>query len=247
MAHPVKPQQTYYAVLPRQPQELVSRARPISRLLQKEEEAVAQLLQSPTYQVVLRFAKRANAEGFRNQFRALGGECFIVSDHDLASALFLYAATANQGMGGLAFVDFTEQPFFCPFGDIVAVCAGPVMRRDGTETLLIDLHRRSTPITPRLDTALFDFGALTGKAGDDAYAWLDTLRDKLEGVDFDLDFAEVGEQIAPAVERGLARFPGEVQPPAGKLASPYEKLSVRMFSVYSYFSRQQRMEQSEAS
>lgn len=241
MVHPVKPQQTYYVVLPRQSEEVLSRARPISRLLRKEEHETARLLRHPTFQVVLRFAKRPNAEGFRNQFHALGGESFIVSDHDIASALFLYAATANQGQGGLAFVDFTDQPLFCPFGDILAVCAGPVLRRDGTETLLIDLHRRSTPITPRLDTAHFDFGALTGTPGDDAYAWLDSLRDKLQDVDFDLDFAEVVEAIAPAVQRGLARFPGEVQPPPEKLQSPYEKASVRMFSVYSFFSRLRRV------
>lgn len=235
------PQQTYYIVLLPASGEEPSNLRPLSRLLEESESAVAQRLRCPAYQVLRRYAKKGNAESFHGQLHALGVESLVLSDTQVAGHLFLWASTANQGQGGMAFKDFGGQPLYCPFDDIIAVCVAKVLRRDDTTTMLIDLHRRSTPITPRLDAALFDFEQVMTRSGADADLFLEELQDRLPLIEFDAGFADAAEALEPAVTRGLAKLPGEFAPPHDRLAAPYDSLCLKLFDVYSFLQRERRI------
>lgn len=232
------PQVTFYVVIPPTPEDAVSAIRPLARLLQEEEPEARKRLGYPTFQVLRRYAKRANAEGFASQLSALGVDGFVISDTQIGGHLFLWAETANQGAGGIAFRDFSGQPLYCPFEDILSVCVGAVRREDGTETLLIDLHRRSTPITPRLDIAYFDFPALTGAAGADAYGFLELLKGKAGSIEIDLGFQDAAQHLVPALRKGLATLPGEFPPSQDKLPVDYDVKSLKLFGVYSYLTRE---------
>ncbi|MDK2973003.1 MAG: hypothetical protein PWP23_2758 [Candidatus Sumerlaeota bacterium] len=233
-----EPRVTYYVIMPATKESDVSGLRPVSRLLQEEEADAKKRFENPTFQVLRRYAKKGNAESFATQLTALGIDAFVVSDTQIAGHLFLWAETANQGAGGMAFRDFSGQPLYCPFEDILAVCVGPARRVDGSETLLVDLHRRSTPITPRIDTAFFDFAAITGEAGADAYGFLEKLRQKIGTIEIDLQFNDVAQHLVPALRKGLATLPGEFGPPEDKMPSPYDGKSVKLFGVYSFLARE---------
>lgn len=240
---PATPQQTYYVVLPAPGADALGLARPISRLVQKEEAEVRESLQCPTYQVFRRYAKRDNADGFRNQLKALGVESFIVSDTAVSGHLFLWGAKANRGAGGLAFQDFGGQPLYCPFDDVLAVCIGSVERDDGSATTLIDLHRRSTPITPRIDSSLFDFAATLGQPGVTPGKFAESIRTATKA-EVDGGFEAARKHLAPVVERGLATFPGRFAPPADKHATLYDPKAIRLFDVYSFLAREHRVARS---
>jgi len=233
-----KPQQTYYVILCPPDPDTPDRARQIARIMQRDEEQVRQTLQSPTYQVLARYAKKPNAEGFQSQLYALGYNSLVVSDNDIKSHLFMWAMTANKGQGGMAVVDYSEQPLFTPFDDILIVVAGVVKRADESETLMIDLVRKSTPITPRLDTDLFDFEEMLGKEGADAYALLEELKSGTS-LELDLSFNEIQEALVPAVAKGLASHPGMFAPPLDKIGTQYDSTSLKLFNVYSFFTREQ--------
>jgi len=233
------PQQTFYIVLPSQSPDASAYARQVSRLMQKEEAEVRAKLQHPTWQVLRRYARRDNAEGFRNQLKAFGIDNLVLSDTQIAGALFLWTARANKGAGGLAFRDFGDQPLYCPFDDIVALCTGTIRRVDGSTTTLIDLHRKSTPITPRIDAALFDFaGAIGGR--NDHKAFVAALYDPAR-TELDSGFDAAAPNMAEVVERGLATFPGELPPPPSHLKTDYDPRSLRLFDCYSLFSRELRL------
>ena len=239
---PQRPQQTYYVVLPAQDAEKIGSLRPISRLMDTDEDGARRVLEIPTFKVVRRFAKRGNAEGFRNQLHALGVEGMVVSDTQIAGFLFLWAKTANKGEGGMAVVDFGGQPLFCPFDDLICVCVGPVLRKDGQQTLLMDLHRKSAPITPRIDTALFDFPTMLKKQDADAYTLVEAIKERAPDIFVDLDYVDVGNYMELMLSRGFATFPGQFGPPEGATSSPYEEKSLRMFDCYSFLTRERLCE-----
>lgn len=233
------PQQTFYIVLPPPSPDAAGYARQVSRLMQKDEAEIKAKLQHPSWQVLRRYARRDNAEGFRNQLKAFGIDNLVLSDTQLAGALFMWMARANKGAGGLAFRDFSDQPLFCPFDDIVALCTGTVRRMDGTTTTLIDVHRKSTPITPRIDAALFDFASATGGKNDHK-AFIASLYDPSR-TEIDSDFDGAAPNMMEVVERGLATFPGELPPPAKALKADYDPKQLRLFDCYSLFSRELRV------
>ncbi len=238
------PQQTFYVVLPAQPPEAADRARQISRLVKKEEDEIRKRLKVPTYQLFRRYARRDNAEGFRNQLHALGVDSFVISDTQVSGHLFLWGKQANRGSGGMAFQDFGDQPLYCPFDDILLVCSGTVKLEDGSTTRLIDLHRKSTPITPRIDARLFDFSVMLAKKGADVDAFYDVLRQEIP-IDFDAEFDQVRSHLNPVVEKGLASFPGEFSPPANSLKLWYDHYDLRLFDVYSFLLREHTISTSE--
>ena len=228
-------QQTYYVIFMPTADD-PDRVRQVSRLLQEDEAKVSQLLQSPTPQVLARYAKKPNAEGFQSQLHALGYQSVVLSDNDVKGMLFIWAKTANKGQGGMAVVDFSDQPLFTPFDDIAEVVAGVVARADGSESLIIDIIRKSTPVTPRLDTDLFNFEEMLGQEGADAYTLLEELK-KATSLDLDLSFNELAEYFVPAVKKGLATHPGMFAPPGDKLAAPYDGKALKLFNIYSLFAR----------
>lgn len=232
------PRNTYYIIMPATRAEDVSAMRPIARLLQEDEEATRKRFGSPTFQVLKRFAKRANAEGLCSQLNALGIRAYCVSDTQIGGHLFLWAKTANQGAGGMAFRDFGDQPLYCPFDDILSICVGPVQREDNSETLIVDLHRRSTPITPRIDTAFFDFAAVTGQQAADVFGFLEILRGKVGQIQIDLQYNDVREHLTPALRNGLATLPGEFGPPDEAMPASYQTRSLKLFGVYSFLMRE---------
>ncbi len=238
-----QPQQTFYVVLPPQPDDAPAFARQISRLMQRDEADVKKRLALPTYQVLLRYARRDNAEGFCNQLNAFGIRSFFVSDTSIAGSLFIWMQQANKGAGGLAFQDFTGQPLYCPFDDIVAILTSRVRRNDGTETTLIDLHRKSTPITPRIDADLFDFASVTGGAND-ADAFIQAIYDPAT-VELNSDLEEHGDLFAPVARQALATFPGRFEPPADRLRSEYEPDALRLADCFSFVAREDRVRRIE--
>ncbi len=234
-----QPQQTFYIVLPPQPEEAPSYARQISRLMQKDEAAIREQLASPTYQLLLRYARRDNAEGFCNQLNAFGVRAFFVSDTSLSGSLFIWMRQANKGAGGLALQDFSGQPLYSPFEDIVGVFSGTVRRTDGSTTTLIDLHRKSTPITPRIDASLFDFASVTG--GDNtADAFIQAIYDP-SNVSLNQEFDVHGEAFGKAARKALATFPGQFAPSAKELPTEYDPDVLRAFDCFSYIAREDRV------
>ncbi|MEQ8821370.1 MAG: hypothetical protein RLY93_14100 [Sumerlaeia bacterium] len=229
------PQQTYYIVLPPQAEEFTGPMRPLSRLIEKDEAELAAILASRTYHVIRRFAKKPNAEGLHSQLHALGVESFIVSDTELNGALIIWAESANYGAGGMAVKDFGGQPLYCPFEDLICVTVGTVGREDGTTTQLLDFHRRSTPITPRIDVALFDFASFLST--DEATA--DDLCEELEavsGATIDRTFDALPEDTAHCAQ-AVATYPSNYPPPDERLPAPYDHKDARAFDVYGFIKR----------
>ncbi len=226
------PQVTYYVILPPQRPDVGGSLRPLSRLLQTDEETVRQKLLTPTFEVLSRFAKKPNAEGLQGQLKAFGLTTLLVSDQELRSHLILSAATANKGAGGIAFRDFNDKPLYCPFEDLAGAALLEVACEDGKRALLIDLHRRSTTITPRLDVSLFDFAAMLGKPG----SGYDEFLAELEGrssITVDRRFATHKDHMA-TVMRGFGTLPSEFPPPPGMILSPYDRNEVRAANIYSF-------------
>jgi hypothetical protein len=233
------PQVTYYVVLPPQPPDLGASIRPISKLLREDEETTRQKLLTQTFEVVQRFAKRANAEGLRGQLAAFGVESFVVSDQEIRGHLFIFAATASKGGGGMALRDFADKPLFCPFNDITNIVLLPVMCDDGKEATLIDLHRKSTNITPRLDVALFDFPQMMAdeKAGYEEF--LHELEAK-SGATVDRGFGQHGDKLTE-VARDFGSIPGMFEPPPAMLVSTYNKDAIRAANFYSFLTLQRQV------
>jgi len=236
MAH--KPAQTFYAVLP--PQEgAADYARQISRLMQKDQESVEPLLRQPVWTLLRRYAQRGNAESFRDQLHAFGVRVFLVSDTAISGHLFIWMKSANKGAGGLAFADFDDQPSYCPFEDIAAICTGHVRREDGSQALFIDLLRKSTPITPRLDASLFDFSAIMKVREATAEAFIESIFDPAS-VHHDDNFDEQKDHLESLVTKGFASLPGNLEPPENAMKhSGYDKDDLRLFNIHSFLLREE--------
>jgi hypothetical protein len=231
-------QQTYYIVLPPPREPFAGPLRPLARLLDEPEDAVKARLAQPVCQFLKRFAKKPNAEGLAGQLHALGLETFLLSDGDVQGHLFLWAESANQGAGGFAMVDFGGQPLYCPFTDVMAVTTGMCVKADGTLTQLIDIHRRSTPITPRIDASLFDFSKTLNRTDANARMFLEHLNIVTDLV-FDSRFDGVYNLVEKQA-RALASRPSLYEPPADRLAVAYEPEALATFNVYSLLERGRR-------
>lgn len=230
MSH-TPPSQTYYVVMPPQPPDVGGAIRPIARLLEEEEGTVRAKLASGAMTVLRRYAKRANAEGLVGQLQAFGIRTIILSDSGVRGHLFLWAKAASRGQGGFAFRDFGDQPLYCPFDDVVSVTVMKVIRFDESVTHLVDLHRRSTPIVPRLDMVLFDLPALLNKQNarlDDFLAELEQHAD----LKVDRNF-ERHRHLLSALADDFASAPSEFLPPAEGLPSPYAKTDLLVANLYS--------------
>jgi len=134
----------------------------------------------------------------------------------------------------MAFKDFGGQPLYCPFDDVLMISIGEIQREDGQRTLLVDFIRRSTPITPRIDSGLFDFGRTLDRPGanvEDLFSEIQMLID----VPFDRRFQDVIEHLE-SVYKGFASHPSEYPPK--KLPSPYVKFPLRNFNLYSLLMRE---------
>ncbi|MCC5875719.1 MAG: hypothetical protein JJU11_05830 [Candidatus Sumerlaeia bacterium] len=215
------PRITYYIVLLPQHGDTMPSLHPLSRLLQIEEDKLKALLELETYDVVSRFAKKANAQGLQSQLTALGVSSILISDQDIRGHMILSAASANVGAGGLAFRDFEDKPLFCPFDDIVGIVMMVVGCNDGTETTLVDIHRRSTNITLRLDRNLFDFSRMLNREGAGLEDFLDHLVEKT-GAGLDAIFEIHRDQLV-AKSRDFATRPIDLAPPLNKIEAPYKK------------------------
>ncbi|MDX2177179.1 MAG: hypothetical protein SF028_12000 [Candidatus Sumerlaeia bacterium] len=239
MAAPA-PQQTYYLILPPQPPELELPARPVARLLQEEEANVPGLFKSPGYTVLRRFAKVANAEGLKQQLEAFGARAFVVSDGALRGHLFIWVKDARHGGGGMALTDFAGQPIFCPWNDIAALVLMEVERVDGTLTRWVDLVRKSSPVTPRLDTAMFDFPAMMNRSDATLRHFLDTLEES-SACAVDMGFGRSQKAMAQVVA-DLATAPSEVAPPSAALPQGYARAAHRAANAYSFLRRHDLLE-----
>lgn len=234
------PAQTYYVVMPQQPPDIGASIRPISRLLQEEEEAVRQRLVVRGFQVLRRFAKKSNAEGLRGQLDALGITTFIVSDLAIKAHLFMWCKSARRGGGGMALADFAGAPFYCPYPDIVSVSILPVRREDGTTTTFIDLHRKSAPITPRLDAAMFNFPEMLVRADATMDHFLDDLEANTNLV-IERQFEENRDRMQVVVD-DIAERPSEFAPTKDALVSPYDRKDLLCASIYSFLTRARLIE-----
>jgi hypothetical protein len=226
------PQITYYVVIPPLPGLDSPPLRPISKLVQIEEDMVAKKLRTGTFEVMGRFARAANAEGLVNQLKALGVDSFVVSDQDIRGHLIISVAGANRGGGGMALMDFNAKPLFCPYDDLAGICVLEIYCEGGGQSTLIDLHRKSANITPRMDVSLFDFPKMLGSPG---ATYEDFLLDLVNRTDLRLDrhFATNYQDVIQATANFGSR-PTVFTPPAEKLASPYDKHSHDAASLYSF-------------
>lgn len=234
------PTQTFYLVLPAQPPDVGASIRPISRLLQEEEPTVRTWLNTPTFRVLRRFAKKSNADGLLQQLKALGIRTFVVSDSQMRGHLFLWCMTANRGQGGMAFRDFSDQPIFVPFPDIAQVTILNVTHDDGAVATWIDLNRRSTPITPRLDASMFDFGKLLNRVDariEDFLVDLGTVTDTAVDRGFQKHRADAAQ-----LSKDFASTPSEFAPDRSKLHAPYRRDEARLANIYSFLSRANRID-----
>lgn len=234
------PQQTYYTVLPPQPPDVGGAIRPISRLLQMEEDAARELLASRQFHVLRRFAKKPNAEGLVGQLNALGVSSFVVSDGGIRGHLYVWCRSANRGAGGMAFQDFDGKPFYQPFDDLLAVTIVTVPRADGTIATCIDLHRKTTPITPRLDASMFDFARLANRQGAGIAEFLADLEQVAE-LKVDQSFDAARDRLRPLIE-DFATAPSMFAPDSSTLPSPYDPRGLRLANVYSFLTRAARLE-----
>lgn len=232
MSH--RPQITYYVIIGKQPADVGSAVRPISRLVDEEEEQIRQKLLTPSFEVLRRFAKKANAEGLRNQLHALGVESLLISDQEIRSHLILFAASASKGSGGLAFRDFADQPLYCPWEDITSVLVLDLETESGGSATFIDLIRQSTRITPRLDTALFDFATLS--EGGDQAEFLTMVAEK-SGASIDRQFGQHALHMKN-LAKDFGTLPGMFEPPEEVLPSKYSKEFLRAANVYSFLKNQ---------
>lgn len=226
------PRITYYVVLFQQPPDTGAAIRPIARLLQEEEEAVRHKLLTHTAQVLARFAKKPNAEGLRSQLHAFGIETIIVSDQDIRGHLIVSAATASKGAGGIAFRDFDNKPLYTPFDDIAGVVRMEVRRKDGSTATLIDLHRKSTSITPRLDASLFDFATMLGQPSARTEDFLRELESRARVSVNDTYGRNRDEMVTIAADFGSR--PAEFAPPDDKLPSAYSSTDLLAASLWSF-------------
>jgi len=226
------PAVTYYVVLKKQRPDVGSAVRPISRLLQEDEEVVRAKLLTPCFEVLRRFAKRSNADGLKGQLNSLGVETFIVSDQEIRGHLIIYAATASSGGGGMALRDFGDKPLYCPHDDIAEIAVLNVDTEDGKQTTLIDLVRKSTTITPRLDSSLFDFPQMLSSPGAGVEQFLKHLEAKTS-LPVNRLFATHRDNLV-ALSRDFATSPSQVEPPPAMQVSPYDQRQLRAANLYSF-------------
>lgn len=234
------PMQTYYVIMPPQPPDTGSAIRPLTRLLHEDEEKVRARLLCKTYQVLQRFAKKPNAEGLVGQLNALGVQSFAVSDQGIRGALFVWCRSANKGAGGFALKDFNDQPFYCPFNDIANVSILRAEGEHGYHTKFIDLHRRSTPIIPRLDTAMFDFAKLVNRDGAGIEDFLDELEQNAE-LKVDREHPKNSESVL-TLAKDFASAPSMFAPDPDLLQVPYVTEPLRAANLYSFLARVHRVE-----
>lgn len=209
------PRITYYVVLLPQDVDASVSLRPLSRLLEADEERLHEVLETETYEVVARFAKKANGQGLQSQLTALGVRSLLISDQDIRGHVILSVATASMGAGGLAFRDFEDKPLFCPFEDVVGVLMMDVVYEDGVPTTLVDIHRRSTNITLRLDRSLFDFAQVMNSPGAGLEEFLGHLVEKT-GATLDAVFQSNVEHLTKAA-RDFGSRPIDLAPPPEKV------------------------------
>jgi len=236
------PAQTYYVIMPQQPPDIGASIRPIARLLQEEDEQVRQRLVVRGFQVLRRFAKKANAEGLHGQLHALGITTIVISDLATRAHLFMWCKSARRGGGGMALADFSGAPLYCPYPDFVSVSILPVRREDGTSTTFIDLHRKSAPITPRLDAAMFNFPEMLVRADATMDHFLDDLEANTNLV-IERQFEENRERMTQVVN-DIAERPSEFAPTKDALPSPYVRQDLLNASIYSFLIRAQLIESS---
>lgn len=232
MSSASSPRITYYVVLLPQETETPPSLRPLTRLLEMEEERIRGLLETETYEVIARFAKRANGQGLQSQLTALGVRSLLISDQDIRGHLILSVATANMGAGGLAFRDFDDKPIFCPFDDVVGVLMMAANYEGGEETTLVDIHRRSTNITLRLDRTLFDFAQVMNVPGAGLEEFLTHLVEKTEA-SLDAIFEANRDQLTRAA-RDFASRPIDLAPPPDKVPAPCLRDHLVAANLYSF-------------
>ncbi|MBI5154682.1 hypothetical protein HZA57_05540, partial [Candidatus Poribacteria bacterium] len=114
---------------------------------------------------------------------------------------------------------------------------------DGSKTRLIDLHRKSTPITPRVDASLFNFEKTLNRQGATMEKFLEEIS-VVASVEFDPAFDSM-ESHMEAVVRGLASMPGEYPPPLQRLKAAYSRESVKRFNAYSFLARARKVSAAE--
>ncbi|MBI1292344.1 hypothetical protein GC173_14075 [bacterium] len=221
---------TYYVISTTQEDPLPP-LRPVSRLVQQEEPEVEKKLRTKTYAVLGRFARQANAQGLVQQLTALGVNCYMMSDQEIRGHLIVSMKTANRGQGGIAFRDFEDKPLFCPWDDMAGICVLEIFCERGGQATLIDLHRKSANITPRLDVALFDFGTMMGVAGATFEDFLAELENRTS-LRMDRRFAQDYQQVVDA-SASFGSRPAVFSPPEGQLAEPYDRHSHAAANLYS--------------
>jgi hypothetical protein len=221
---------TYYVVCFSQEGDLPP-IRPVSRLIQQEEPEVEKKLRTKTYAVLGRFARQANAQGLVQQLTALGVNCFLMSDQEIRGHLIVSMKTANKGQGGIAFRDFEEKPLFCPWDDMQGICVMEIYCERGGQATLIDLHRKSANITPRLDVALFDFPAMLGTPGATFEDFLNELETRTS-LRMDRLFSQNYQQVLDAAASFGSR-PAVFSPPDAQLGEPYDRHSHAAANLYS--------------
>lgn len=226
------PKITYYLILLPQDPDAIGPIRPLSKLLQLDEEKVEELMRTDTYEVVARFARKPNAEGMKNQLFALGIETVLVSDQDIRGHLFVSAASASKGAGGIAFRDFDDKPLYTPFEDIAGIGLLDIPRKDNTQATVLDLYRKSTNITPRIDVALFDFPSMFSNDS----ATFENLVREIEDRCLITTDRTFGEKSAKLIElaKNFGSRPVVFEPPADRLSSPYDTRSLIGSSLWSY-------------
>jgi len=160
---PTQPATTYYVVIFPQNRQVLESVEEIARLLKIDPKESKQKLKTKGFEILSRFAKKANAEGLCHQLKAFGVEAFIVSDHDIRSQMIVAQKTANAGEGGFAFRDFEDKPIFCPYNDVIAITSLSIDSDEGSPINMVDLHLRASNVSPRVYTELFDFAELVDK------------------------------------------------------------------------------------
>jgi len=221
---------TYYVVCTAQSGDLPP-LRPVSRLVQQEEAEVQKKLQTNTYAVLGRFARQANAQGLVQQLTALGVNCFTMSDQEIRGHLIVSMRTANRGQGGIAFRDFEDKPLFCPWDDMQGICVLEIYTERGGMATLIDIHRKSANITPRLDVALFDFAAMLNTPGATFEDFLIELENRTS-LRMDRLFAQNYQQVMDAAASFGSR-PAVFSPPDATVEAPYDRHSHQAANLYS--------------
>ncbi len=163
-----------YVLLGSQRPDVGDSVRPLSRLVRLPEEEVRRLLTTHGPRLFRAYHRRAEAQSFVNQIRALGLRTAVVTSSDILEHVFVSVGQLNIGQGGISGVGTEDgAPVFVPFSDVAAIVRGEVSELDKERKVLtpmpgetrirheflretcVDIHRRSVPIALRIRKSSF--------------------------------------------------------------------------------------------